>query len=94
VPHPVFKAVSARANQYCEHCVAPERIFNQEFEVDHVVPTTLGGLDELEKSRFGVPIMQRSKGCSSTRHNGARKGTTLAEVAINNPDALISADAS
>jgi hypothetical protein len=46
MPHRLYQAVATRARHRCEYCRAPEEVFNQEFEVDHVVPHARGGLDE------------------------------------------------
>lgn len=37
MPHRHYAAVAARARHLCEYCRAPERVFNLELEVDHVV---------------------------------------------------------
>ena len=44
----VYEAVAARAVHRCEYCHAPEAIFTLRFEVDHIVPVSLGGVDALE----------------------------------------------
>lgn len=62
MPHRLYNAVSARAHQHCEYCMAPERVFNQEFEVDHIVPTTRGGLDELENLALACRSCNGRKG--------------------------------
>jgi HNH endonuclease len=38
-----YYAVADRANHRCEYCRAPESIFNSTFEVEHIVPSSLGG---------------------------------------------------
>jgi hypothetical protein len=40
--------VSKRANECCEYCKTPERTFGFPFEVDHFVPISRGGTDELD----------------------------------------------
>ena len=45
--NPQYPAVAQRARHRCEYCHAPEAIFNFPFEVEHVVPTALGGSDDL-----------------------------------------------
>ena len=37
--------VAARARRRCEYCRAPDEVFNVRFEVEHVIPPTLGGTD-------------------------------------------------
>ena len=41
-----YARVSERAGHRCEYCHAPEAIFNLPFEVEHIVPTSRGGLDD------------------------------------------------
>jgi hypothetical protein len=41
-----YEQVARRARHRCEYCRAPEAIFNLQFEVEHIVPTSRGGLDE------------------------------------------------
>lgn len=40
--------VSLRAGKKCEYCRAPERFSNFFFEVEHILPTLLGGSSDLE----------------------------------------------
>lgn len=42
---PHYPAVAERALHRCEYCHAPEAVFNLTFEVEHVVPLSLGGDD-------------------------------------------------
>ena len=48
MPHRLYEVVAARARRRCEYCRAPEVVFNLEFEVDHVIPTSLGGSDDVD----------------------------------------------
>jgi hypothetical protein len=45
--NPRYPAVAERAGRCCEYCRAPEIIFNLAFEVEHIVPTSRGGTDDL-----------------------------------------------
>jgi hypothetical protein len=45
--NPRYPAVAERAGHRCEYCRAPEAIFNLPFEVEHVVPSSRGGPDDL-----------------------------------------------
>ena len=47
MPHRLYAPVAARARHRCEYCLAPEVVFNLEFEVEHVIPVARGGTDEL-----------------------------------------------
>jgi hypothetical protein len=42
--NPRYPAVARRAGHRCEYCRAPEVLFNLPFEVEHVVPTSRGGV--------------------------------------------------
>jgi hypothetical protein len=44
--NPHYPPVAARAQHRCEYCRAPEVIFNFAFEVEHVIPSSLGGPDD------------------------------------------------
>jgi hypothetical protein len=41
--NPYYEFVSARAAHRCEYCRAPEVVFNLPFEVEHIIPRSLGG---------------------------------------------------
>jgi hypothetical protein len=45
--NPFYPAVAERADYRCEYCHAPEEAFNFPFEVEHIVPTSRGGSDDL-----------------------------------------------
>lgn len=42
-----YTEVARRAGRRCEYCHAPEVIFNFPFEVEHVLPSSRGGGDDL-----------------------------------------------
>jgi hypothetical protein len=42
----LYPAVARRAGHRCEYFRAPEVVFNSTFEVEHVLPISLGGTDE------------------------------------------------
>jgi hypothetical protein len=44
VPSPLYWRVAARAGFRCEYCLAPQVTFNDEFQVEHIVPRARGGL--------------------------------------------------
>jgi len=45
--NPRYPAVAERAEHRCEYCRAPEAIFNLSFEVEHIIPSSQGGPDDL-----------------------------------------------
>lgn len=42
-----YPSVAMRAGHRCEYCRAPEAAFNFNFEVDHIIPSSAGGTDDL-----------------------------------------------
>ncbi len=44
--NPLHDRLAVRAGDRCEYCQAPERFFNSDFEVEHVVPVSQGGTDD------------------------------------------------
>lgn len=45
--NPNYPDVAERASHRCEYCHAPEVIFNVPFEVDHIIPLSKNGEDDL-----------------------------------------------
>ena len=54
--------VALRAGYRCEYCHAPERVFNFAFEVEHIYPQSLGGLDALENLALACESCNLYKG--------------------------------
>ena len=46
--NPYYRLVAERAGHRCEYCHAPEVIFNLQFEVEHIVPSSKGGSSILD----------------------------------------------
>jgi hypothetical protein len=46
--NPFYPAVARRAGHRCEYCRAPEAVANSLFEVEHIIPVTQRGLNEVE----------------------------------------------
>lgn len=44
--NPLYPVTAERADNRCEYCRAPELIFNDLFEVEHIVPVSQGGSDD------------------------------------------------
>lgn len=68
-----YPAVSERAGHRCEYCRAPEAIFNFPFEVEHILPTSRGGVDD--ESNFAL----------ACRSCNLRKGNHLTGIADGDP---------
>jgi hypothetical protein len=43
--NPRYAQVALQAGHRCEYCHAPEAMFNFPFEVEHIIPVSLDGLD-------------------------------------------------
>jgi HNH endonuclease len=43
--NPNYPLVALRARHRCEYCHAPETVFNFPFEVEHIIPPILEGVD-------------------------------------------------
>jgi hypothetical protein len=48
MPHRLYQEVAQRADFLCEYCLAPEPVFNQEFEVDHIISLAHKGSDTFD----------------------------------------------
>jgi hypothetical protein len=65
VPHRHYRQVARSARHRCEYCRAPERVFNLEFEVEHIVPRTVGGADELPNLALACRACNLRKGMAT-----------------------------
>ena len=59
--NPNYPLVAQRARHQCEYCHAPEVIFNVAFEVEHINPTSKGGLDNLENLALACRVCNLRK---------------------------------
>lgn len=57
------QTIRARANYLCEYCHSPERLSANRFTVDHVIPKSLGGSDNLEDLALAC------RRCNERRYN-------------------------
>ena len=55
--------VRRRANYLCEYCHSPERISTTRFTVDHLIPKSIGGSDELSNLALAC------RRCNERRYN-------------------------
>jgi len=46
--NPLHPEVSERARQRCEYCHTPSRAFNFPFDVEHIMPHSIGGSDGID----------------------------------------------
>jgi hypothetical protein len=73
--------VRRRANYLCEYCHSPERISTTTFTVDHLIPKSLGGSDELNNLALAC------RRCNERRYNfvAGYDSETKAIVPLFNP---------
>lgn len=57
------QAIRERAKYVCEYCHSPERLSANRFTVDHVIPKSLGGSDELDNLALAC------RRCNERRYN-------------------------
>jgi hypothetical protein len=50
-----YKRVAERAGNRCEYCRAPEIVFNMQFEVDHILPRSRGGINSFDNPALSCP---------------------------------------
>jgi hypothetical protein len=79
--NPRYPAVARRGNNRCEYCRAPEAIFNFPFEVEHVVPSSRGGVDD----DSNLALTCRSCNLHKSDHLTGQDDVTGVEVSLFNP---------
>jgi hypothetical protein len=62
---PHYAQVAERAAHRCQYCLAPERLFNKEFEVEHVDPEGRGGPTVLENLVLACRACNGAKGVAT-----------------------------
>jgi len=63
ISHELKQAIRERAKYICEYCHSPERLSANRFTVDHVIPKSLGGSDELDNLALAC------RRCNERRYN-------------------------
>lgn len=79
--HEQRKLVFERSNYHCEYCKTPEKYSGLPLEIDHIIPQSLGGADDLDNV------------CSACRTCNKHKSNTLigidpetgSEITLYNP---------
>lgn len=73
--------VRQRANYLCEYCHSPEKSSSDIFTIDHLIPRSLGGSDELDNLALAC------RRCNERRYNftTGNDPQTGEEIAIFNP---------
>ena len=57
------QAVREQANYLCEYCHSPERLSANRFTVDHIIPKSLGGTDNIDNLALAC------RRCNERRYN-------------------------
>ncbi len=57
------EAIRERAKYLCEYCHSPERLSASRFTVDHIIPKSLGGSDDLDNLALAC------RRCNEKRYN-------------------------
>ncbi len=64
VSEQVRRAVERRAGERCEYCRAPQRVAGYRFHVEHVVPRSHGGSDDLSNLALSCATCNFAKGAT------------------------------
>ena len=62
----IQRRVETRARQRCEYCRMHQSLQGASFHVEHIIPTSLGGTDELDNLAWACP------GCNLKKSNRIR----------------------
>ena len=73
--------VARRAAHRCEYCHAPEGIFNFPFEVEHIIPVSLGGAND----DSNLALACRACNLHKSDHLTGADETTECEVSLFHP---------
>jgi hypothetical protein len=79
--NPLYPVVAERAVYRCEYCQAPEIVFNFPFEVEHILPQSRGGSDDLDNLALACHACNLFKSDFETGPDGA----SHAEVTLFHP---------
>lgn len=81
VSNSIREIVGERAKYLCEYCHSPEFVNTDRFTVDHLIPQSLGGSDELENLALSC------RRCNERRYNftSGIDPKTQEEVSLFNP---------
>lgn len=63
ISNEIKQTIRGRAEYLCEYCHSPERLSANRFTVDHVIPKSLGGSDEIDNLALAC------RRCNERRYN-------------------------
>ena len=61
IPQALRRAVLAAAQGRCAYCLSPEHMMGVVFEIDHVIPRSVGGRTQLDNLCLSCPTCNRHK---------------------------------
>ena len=61
IPQALRQAVLGTAQGRCAYCLSPEQMMGVVFEVDHIMPRSAGGLNQLDNLCLSCPTCNRHK---------------------------------
>ncbi|MDA1049179.1 MAG: HNH endonuclease signature motif containing protein [Planctomycetota bacterium] len=59
--NPAYPFVAERARHRCEYCLAPETMFNCEFEVEHILPRSQDGSSQTDNLALSCRACNKNK---------------------------------
>lgn len=63
IPEATRQIIRERAGFVCEYCHSPERLSASRFTIDHIIPVSLGGSDEIQNLALAC------RRCNERRYN-------------------------
>lgn len=77
LPTSIRRKVRKRAKGCCEYCYSQEAFSSSPFSVEHIIPISKNGLDELETLAFAC------QGCNSRKYNKTHHADPLTHLEVN-----------
>ena len=59
--NPKYPTVAARAEHICEYCKAPEILSNMAFEIDHIIPISRNGTEDVDNLALACRVCNLRK---------------------------------
>ena len=74
LPAETRRLVERRAGERCEYCHAPQLLANSPFHIEHIIPRSRGGTDDLANLALGCNACNLAKGSRTSAPNPAGEG--------------------
>ena len=65
VPSSLRRFIEHRAGERCEYCHAPQLLANSPFHIEHIIPISHGGSDDVTNLALGCPACNLTKGAQT-----------------------------